>query len=59
MNNELCGTCISYEPDKARTGVGECIISGCQVCECQQSCIDWRNGGPDYEREQKVLRNGN
>ena len=59
MCNRLCGTCLSYYPEDERPGFGECEITDCLVSECQQSCIDWRNGGPDYEREQKVLRNGN
>ena len=59
MDNELCGTCLSYDPDKETQGFGECIVSGCQVSEGQQSCIDWRNsGGPDYERKERLLRNG-
>ena len=60
MDNELCGTCLSYDPDKETQGFGECEITDCQVDECQQGCIDWRNnGGPDYDREQeRLLRNG-
>lgn len=59
MDNELCGTCLSYDPDKETQGFGECVVSDCQVSECQQSCIDWRNsGGPDYERKERLLRNG-
>lgn len=59
MNDELCGTCLSYSPDNETPGFGECAITDCQVCECQQGCIDWRNsGGPDYERKERLLRNG-
>ena len=59
MENKLCGICLSYNPDNDSPGCGECVISGCQVSECQQGCIDWLNsGGPDDDRESKVLRDG-
>lgn len=42
MKVALCHTCIAYQADDETPGYGICTLSGCQVCECCQGCIDYR-----------------